>query len=77
MKALKIITYGLMHLSVAITVAYMLTGSWMAALSVGIIEPLVQTGFYSLHEKLWARLELRRAPQPVTPGGFTLAATTV
>lgn len=53
--ALKTLTYGLMHFSVAVTVAYAVTGSWAAALGVGIIEPLIQTGFYNLHEKLWAR----------------------
>jgi len=60
MKSLKLITYGVMHLSVAITVTYALTGSWIAAMSVGIIEPLVQTGFYSLHEKLWKAHNVRK-----------------
>ncbi len=53
--ALKTLTYGAMHFTVAVTVAYAVTGSWTTALGVGIIEPLVQTGFYNLHEKLWAR----------------------
>lgn len=49
----KTVTYCLMHFSVAITVAYLLTHDWKIALSVGIIEPLVQTFFFNLHERGW------------------------
>ncbi|MGF1624826.1 MAG: DUF2061 domain-containing protein [Alphaproteobacteria bacterium] len=50
----KTLSYAVMHLTVAIAVAYALTGDWAIALGVGIIEPLVQTVAYSLHEKLWS-----------------------
>jgi uncharacterized membrane protein len=40
-----------MHLSVAITVAFVLTRDWRIALGVGVIEPMVQTVAYMLHEK--------------------------
>ncbi len=52
---LKTCTYCMMHFTVAIIVAYALTRSWTLALAVGIVEPLVQTGFFALHEKLWSR----------------------
>jgi len=55
LRALKPVTYGLMHLVVAITVAYALTGSWTAALAIGLIEPMVQTVAYTLHERAWNR----------------------
>ena len=55
MRALKPVTYGLMHLVVAITVAFTLTGSWKAALAIGLIEPAVQTIAYTLHERAWSR----------------------
>lgn len=54
-QAFKTMTYSLMHLCVAMTVAFILTGSWHAALAIGLIEPLVQTGAYTLHERAWAR----------------------
>ena len=54
-QALKTATYSLMHLSVAMTVAFLLTGSWHAALAIGLIEPMVQTVAYTLHERAWAR----------------------
>lgn len=49
----KTATYCLMHFSVAITVAYLLSGNWKIALSIGVIEPLVQTFCYNLHERGW------------------------
>ena len=52
---LKTCTYCLMHFTVAILVAYVLTGSWKLALAVGIVEPLVQTAFFAMHEKLWSK----------------------
>lgn len=55
----KTFTYCLMHMLVAVTVAYMLSGSWAVALSIGLIEPLVQTGFFHLHERLWSRAVAR------------------
>ena len=49
----KTLTYCAMHFFVAITIAYLLSGSWVLALSIGIIEPLVQTVFFNLHERGW------------------------
>lgn len=53
-RALKPVTYSLMHLTVAIGVAFALTGDWRIALGVGVIEPMVQTVAYMLHEKAWS-----------------------
>lgn len=54
---LKTFTYSVMHMSVAILVAYTLSGNWVVATSIGLVEPLVQTVFYHLHERLWRRQE--------------------
>lgn len=59
-SALKTLTYSLMHFTVAISVAYALTGSWKAALAIGMIEPLVQTAAYTLHERAWEKDERAR-----------------
>lgn len=56
--ALKTLTYSAMHFAVAISVAFALTGSWHAALAIGMIEPLVQTVAYTLHERVWERIGL-------------------
>jgi uncharacterized membrane protein len=59
--ALKTGSYSLLHLTVAIAVAYAITQDWRAALAVGLIEPAVQTLAYLLHDRVWARIERRRA----------------
>jgi len=58
--ALKTLTYASMHLTVAVAVAYALTRDWRVALAVGIVEPLVQTVFFNLHERAWSRADKRR-----------------
>ena len=57
---LKSTTYCVMHLTVAMAVAYALTRDWRIALAVGIIEPLVQTVFFTIHDRLWARADAGR-----------------
>ena len=59
--AIKTTSYGIMHFTVAVAVAYAVTRSWAAAFSIGLIEPFIQTIAYAVHEKAWARIPLRRA----------------
>ncbi|MFN9250080.1 MAG: DUF2061 domain-containing protein [Brevundimonas sp.] len=54
-------TYGVMHFAVAVLVAFVLSGDWRIALAVGTLEPLVQTVFFPLHDRIWSRIERRRA----------------
>ena len=73
--ALKTFTYGVMHFAVAVAVAFALTGNIRAALAIGLIEPLVQTVFFTFHDRFWARIESRKAAkeaamaQPVAKQG--------
>ncbi|MEM1150949.1 MAG: DUF2061 domain-containing protein [Pseudomonadota bacterium] len=60
----KTATYATMHLLVAMTVAYALTGNLAAALAIGMIEPLVQTVAYHFHEKAWQRADARSTDAP-------------
>ncbi len=46
-------SYAAMHLTVAVIVAFVLTGDWVVALSIGMVEPAIQTLFFALHERLW------------------------
>ena len=66
--ALKTGSYSVMHLVVAITVAYALTQDWRAALAIGLIEPIVQTFAYFLHDRIWSRIEKRRVAEPAPAG---------
>lgn len=52
-------TYFVMHLGVAIAVAFAITGDWRAALAIGMLEPLVQTFAYYFHEKAWRGVPVR------------------
>jgi uncharacterized membrane protein len=60
--ALKTGSYSLMHFVVAIGVTYALTRDWAAALAVGLIEPVVQTFAFVLHDRIWARLDRKPSP---------------
>ncbi|TSE19689.1 hypothetical protein Talka_01408 [Tepidimonas alkaliphilus] len=58
---MKTATYYVMHITVAMAVAYAVTGSWLAALTLSLLEPTVQAVAYFFHERAWARVENRRA----------------
>ena len=55
--AAKTASWSLVHMIVAIAVAYALTQNWKAALAVGLIEPVFQTIAFALHERAWAGRE--------------------
>ena len=59
--AAKTVTYGVMHFTVAVAVAFALTRNWQLALAIGTIEPLVQTLFFTVHDRVWTRIEARKA----------------
>ena len=58
--ACKTASYAALHVCVAAAVAYAITGDLGQALGIGTIEPLVQTGVFALHDRLWER----RPPAP-------------
>lgn len=60
--AAKTASWSLVHMIVAIAVAYALTGNWRAALAVGLIEPIFQTIAFAVHERAWTKLAPARAP---------------
>lgn len=55
--SLKTASYAIMHLFVAILVAYALTLDWRKALAIGIVEPFVQTFAFALHDRYWRKRE--------------------
>lgn len=59
--AAKTVTYGVMHFTVAVAVAFALTRNWQLALAIGTIEPLVQTLFFTVHDRVWTRIEAKKA----------------
>lgn len=53
--AAKTFTYAILHVAVATAVAYSLTGNLAVALGIGLIEPIIQTGVFAVHEHIWER----------------------
>lgn len=70
--AKKTLSYSLMHLSVAITVAYVLTRDWRAAMAIGVIEPIFQTMAFAVHERVWERIGQRQQAEPARPASRAL-----
>ncbi len=46
-------TYWIVHITVASSLAFALTGKVDAALAIGFLEPTVQALVFLLHERLW------------------------
>ena len=51
----KTFSYYLTHITVAACVAYAVTGDWVAAFTLSLLEPSVQAVVYFFHERAWAR----------------------
>jgi uncharacterized membrane protein len=58
---LKTITFTAMHISIAFTVVYLMTGSVMVGGAVALIEPLCNSVGYFFHERIWERVRSTRA----------------
>ena len=58
---LKTMTYLAVHLTVAFTVGYLLTGSLEIAGLITLIEPCANAVAFFFHEKFWKRVLARRA----------------
>ena len=54
---LKTLSYAVMHMCLAIIVAYILSDSWKVALAIGTIEPCVQTIAFFFHERAWHKID--------------------
>ncbi|KDM92427.1 DUF2061 domain-containing protein [Photobacterium galatheae] len=57
----KTISFAAVHFSVAFTVAYLLSGSWMVGGIMALIEPAINTLAYLAHETVWQRREKHQA----------------
>ena len=59
---LKTASFAMLHFAVAFGVAYAVTGSVAVATGIGLIEPLLNTVAFFLHERVWKRIDSRAAP---------------
>lgn len=60
----KTLSFAAVHFSVAFSVGYLMTGSLAVGGAIALVEPLVNTVAYYLHERIWAtRAGTRPAPR--------------
>ncbi|WP_462160022.1 DUF2061 domain-containing protein [Pseudoalteromonas sp. GB56] len=55
----KTLTFATMHFTIAFSVTYLLTGSYLVGGLVAAVEPAVNTVAFYFHEKLWRVIERR------------------
>ncbi|MFT2097150.1 DUF2061 domain-containing protein [Marinomonas sp. 2405UD66-6] len=61
----KTITFAVMHFSIAFTVAYLITGSFIVGGLVAIVEPAINTVAFYFHEVFWNKFQkLKEAKGP-------------
>lgn len=58
----KTLTFGVMHIGVAFLVIWLMTGDWRIGGITALIEPLINTFAYHLHERIWQKHGSPRAP---------------
>ncbi|HRO62217.1 DUF2061 domain-containing protein [Thermomonas sp.] len=56
----KTLSFAALHFSVAFSLGWLLTGSWLVGGALAVIEPACNTVVFHFHEKVWKRIEARR-----------------
>jgi uncharacterized membrane protein len=62
----KTVSYYFTHITVAVLVAYAVTGDWFISITLSLLEPSVQTVVYFFHERFWSRTRNKKSPPLVT-----------
>nr|WP_255527991.1 DUF2061 domain-containing protein [Pseudoxanthomonas sp. PXM02] len=57
----KTLSFAILHFAVAFTLGYLFTGSLLVGGALALIEPATNTVVFHFHEKVWKRIEARRA----------------
>ncbi|MCG6985721.1 MAG: DUF2061 domain-containing protein [Thiocapsa sp.] len=52
----KTFSFAILHMTVAFTVGYILSGSLLVGGAIALVEPAVNTVVYFVHEKVWERI---------------------
>ena len=63
----KTITFAVVHMCVAFTVVYAMTGSAAVGGAAALVEPAVNTVAYFFHEKAWTAWSRRHPGTTVLP----------
>ena len=52
----KTFSFAAVHFTVAFTVAYLMTGSVLVGGALALVEPLINTVAFHIHEQVWNRI---------------------
>lgn len=63
----KTLSFAAVHFTVAFLVGYLMTGSVLVGGALALVEPLCNTVAFHFHEKIWTRIERRRAASASHP----------
>ena len=58
----KSAAFGVLHLGIAFSLSYALTGSLAVAGAITLVEPVVNTVAHYFFDRWWARREMRALP---------------
>lgn len=53
---IKTMSFGVMHVSVAFLVVWVMTGDWRIGGAAALVEPVVNTVAFYFHERIWNRI---------------------
>jgi uncharacterized membrane protein len=53
---IKTMSFGVMHISVAFLVVWVMTGDWRVGGAAALVEPVVNTVAFYFHERIWNRV---------------------
>jgi len=67
----KTLTFGIMHLGIAFSVTYALTGSLAISGAITFVEPAVNTVAHYFFDKFWERRERRTEAHAAAPKAKT------
>lgn len=55
----KTFSFAVIHFTVAFSVTWAMTGSWIVGGAIALVEPAINTVAFFFHEKVWQTLESR------------------
>lgn len=59
----KTASFAVVHFSVAFSVGYVLTGSWVVGGALALVEPAINTVAFYFHDKVWKKIESKKLAQ--------------
>jgi len=63
----KTFSFAMLHFTVAFLLGWLFTGSLLVGGTLALVEPACNTVVFHFHEKVWKRIERRRAERALGP----------